>query len=189
MTVDVAAFRAAAALYPTGVTIVTVRAGDDQRGMTVNSFTTVSLDPLLVLFCVSRRAHLATLLSDVTGFAINVLRHDQEALSTYFAGGWSGPPPPFRLLPWNDGSRLEGSALSLGCNLHGLIDGGDHWIVLGHVVALHMGCQPVDPLIFFRGRYAQLERTRSAPAPDLSEVVDPVRVFYEPWDDPHGRGT
>jgi 3-hydroxy-9,10-secoandrosta-1,3,5(10)-triene-9,17-dione monooxygenase reductase component len=91
-----------------------------------------------------------------------VLSEGQQDISSYFAGAWrSGPPPPFVFLPWEGAPRLEGSIGSLGCELHAIHEGGDHWIVLGRVVALYRSDGALRPLMFFRGAYATLGEERA----------------------------
>ena len=74
-------------------------------------------------------------------------REDQQALSSYFAGGWKeAAPPPFKFVPSAAGPRLQGALASLGCELERIVDGGDHWMVIGRVTALHRGVEPLRPL-------------------------------------------
>lgn len=150
--------------------------------MTANSFTSLSLNPPLVLFCAGKTTKTGQIVHSAKGFSVNILRHDQEALSTYFAGGWKErTPPPFRFVPWEGGPRLEGSAAAMGCALHAVHEGGDHWIVVGRVLALHQGTEPRRPLVFFGGRYSILEK--SNPAPDLLATAGtPVLGYYDAWD-------
>jgi flavin reductase (DIM6/NTAB) family NADH-FMN oxidoreductase RutF len=181
MICDARAWRSTMSLVPTSVAVLTLQAGETSHGMTASSFTSVSLDPLLVLFCVSRHAHMASLLRDAGGFTVNILRRDQEALSTYFAGAWQGAsPPPFRLIPWPGGPRLEGAAAAIGCILHTVFEGGDHLIVVGKVVALTQGVEPIEPLLFYRGSYTRPASREGSPAPDL-EAAEPVQIFHESW--------
>lgn len=152
------------------------------RGMTANAVSSVSLEPMLVLVCVNKQAQLAGFLDMAAGFSINILRHDQESLSSYFAGSWDQPkPPPFRFVPWEGGPRLEGCAAAIGCELESLHEGGDHWIVVGRAVALHRGVEPIRPLLFYAGRYVQLQTRKQHEAPDLGRVQRPVQAFYDPW--------
>lgn len=182
MTLDPRAFRQTIGLFATGVTVVAVDAGGELHGMTANAVSSLSLDPLLVLVCVGKQARLADLLKQTNGFSINILRDDQQALSTFFAGGWKdAAPPPFRFVPWQGGPRLEGCAAALGCALYRIVEGGDHWIVIGQVMALHQGVEPRHPLLFYGGRYGRLDADVSALAPDLGWVETPVQVFYDPW--------
>lgn len=185
MSVDAAAFRRTAGHFATGVTVVAVADGGGVHAMTANAFTSVSLDPLLVLVALARRGRMAGLLERATGFTVNVLREDQGALSTFFAGAWrDAEPPPFRFMPWQGLPRLEGCAAAFGCEVAERLPGGDHWLVLGRVVALHEGLEPHHPLIFHRGRYRALAREAGSAAPELEDgdgVPEPAHVYYEPW--------
>lgn len=156
---DSRAFRQTVGQFATGVTIITTEVDGVIRALTVNSFTAVSLDPPLVLFCVGKTTKTGQLIHQATGFAVNILRQEQQDLSTYFAGGWTHPlPPPFTFLEWVGGPRLDGSAAAIGCSTHAIHDGGDHWIVVGNVLALHRtAC--ASPLIFHASRYANLGMT------------------------------
>lgn len=182
MNLDARSFRQTVGLFATGVTVVATESDGEVHGMTANAVSSLSLDPMLVLACVGKQARMASLLERANGFSINILRDDQQALSTFFAGGWKeATPPPFRFAPWEGGPRLEGCAAALGCALHQIAEGGDHWILIGRVVSLHQGVEPRRPLLFYGGRYGQLDTTESAPAPDLGWVETPVQVFYDPW--------
>jgi flavin reductase (DIM6/NTAB) family NADH-FMN oxidoreductase RutF len=175
-------FRQTVGLFATGVTVIATESDGEVHGMTANAVSSLSLDPLLMLACVGRQARMAGLLEGANGFSINILRDDQQALSTFFAGAWKeATPPPFRFVPWEGGPRLEGCAAAIGCVLHQIVEGGDHWIVIGRAVAFHQGVEPRRPLLFFGGRYGRLDTTESAPAPDLGWVEAPVHVFYDPW--------
>src|ERR1700748_3547085 len=99
MSLDPKQFREVAGLFATGVTIVVAEVHGQVHAMTANSVTSVSLEPLLMLFCPSRKARIAQDLAGLTHFSITILRQDQQALSTYFAGGWkASAPPPFRFV-------------------------------------------------------------------------------------------
>jgi flavin reductase (DIM6/NTAB) family NADH-FMN oxidoreductase RutF len=157
--IDPRAFRQTVGQFATGVTIITTAAGGAIRALTVNSFTAVSLDPPLVLFCVGKGTKTGQAAHTMPGFAVNILRQEQQDLSTYFAGGWTHPlPPAFTFLDWDGGPRLEGCAAAVGCSTHAVHDGGDHWIVIGKVVALHR-TTCASPLIFHGSRYANLGTT------------------------------
>lgn len=181
---DPRAFRNTIGLFATGVTVIVTQVGADIQAMTANAVSSLSLDPMLVLFCPGKKAHLAQSLEAMTGFSLNILRDDQQALSTYFAGGWKEPTaPPFRFVPGEGAPRLEGALASLQCEKLQVIDGGDHWIVIGRVVALHQGIEPRKPLLFYSGQYRSVDFTEGAPAPDLANVVDePAHIFYDPWE-------
>ena len=180
-TIDPRAYRNTIGAFATGVTVVAAGHGHHLHAMTANAVTSLSLDPPLLIFCVGKKARIVEVLETAHGFSVNILRDNQQALSTYFAGGWKEPvPPPFRFVPWEGGPRLEGCAASIGCALHERIEGGDHWIVVGRVVALHQGEEPQRPLIFYSGKYRHLDAA-SVPAPDLEQEPPPIQIFYDPW--------
>jgi flavin reductase (DIM6/NTAB) family NADH-FMN oxidoreductase RutF len=157
--IDSRAFRQTVGQFATGVTIITTEIDGVIRALTANSFTAVSLDPPLVLFCVGKGTKTGQAIHAVKGFAVNILQREQQDLSTYFAGGWSHPSPPeFAFLEWEGGPRLDGCAAAVGCSIHAIHDGGDHWIVVGRVLALHCtAC--TSPLLFHGSRYACLGNT------------------------------
>jgi flavin reductase (DIM6/NTAB) family NADH-FMN oxidoreductase RutF len=166
--------------FATGVTIVTVQHGPNLHAMTANAVTSLSLDPALLILCVSRTAKMAAQLETGRLFCLNILREEQQALSSYFAGQRSaGEAPDFDFEPWAGTPRLSGCAAALACRVEEQMPGGDHWIVLGRVLAVHLGIEPRRPLLFYAGSYRQLA-PQAAPAPELDDEV-PVQIFYDPW--------
>jgi 3-hydroxy-9,10-secoandrosta-1,3,5(10)-triene-9,17-dione monooxygenase reductase component len=157
--IDSRAFRQTVGHFATGVTVITTEVDGAIRALTANSFTAVSLDPPLVLFCVGKTTKTGQAIHTVKGFAVNILQRDQQDLSTYFAGGWTHPlPPAFTFVEWEGGPRLDGCAAAVGCAIHAIHDGGDHWIVVGKVLAMHRtSC--TSPLLFHSSRYACLGTT------------------------------
>ena len=153
--------RAAFGQFPTGVTVITACAADGRKvGLTANSFSSLSLDPPLVLFCLAKKAHLATVIHSATGFSVNFLTQDQQDLSTYFAGMWKEPtPPPFTFEAWEGGPKLAGVGAAMGCAMETIHEGGDHFIVVGRVLALYRHEPVPPPLVFHSGRYASLAET------------------------------
>ena len=151
--------------------------------MTANAVMSISLDPMLIAICPGKKTNFAAHIGELSGFSINMLREDQHALSTYFAGGWKEPaPPPFRFVPSRCGSRLEGSLASIDCMSQQIIDVGDHWLIIGQVMDLNVGIQPHRPLLFFSGRYRSIHEPLPTSAPDLTDVHDePAQVFYDRW--------
>jgi hypothetical protein len=108
------------------------------------------------------------------------LRDEQEALSTYFAGGWTQPIiPSFRFIATDGLTRLEGCLASLICGKRDVYDGGDHWLVVVEVRRLHRGIDPLRPLIFYRGKYRRMETGEGTAAPDLVETADePAQMYH-----------
>jgi 3-hydroxy-9,10-secoandrosta-1,3,5(10)-triene-9,17-dione monooxygenase reductase component len=157
--IDSRAFRQTVGQFATGVAVITTEIDGALRALTVNSFTAVSLDPPLVLFCVGKTTRTGQVIHSAQGFAVNILRQEQQDLSTYFAGGWTRTlPPAFTLVGWDGGPRLDGCAAAIGCAVHAIHEGGDHWIVVGRVLALH-GTTCKSPLVFHGSRYANLGTT------------------------------
>ena len=168
-------------MFATGVTIIVAEVDGKVHAMTANSVTSVSLDPLLMLFCPSRKARIAQQPDALRFFTINILRYEQQALSSYFAGGWkASAPPPFKFVPSAAGPRLQGALASLGCQTHSISEAGDHYLVLGRVIALHQGVRPHVPLLFMQGKYRRVDMREGTQAPDLADVEDePPHIFYD----------
>lgn len=176
---DTRRFRDTIGLFATGVAVVVARAGEEIHAMTVNAVSSLSLDPMLVLFCPGRSTKLAQDIQRVSGFTINFLRREQQALSTYFAGGWREPStPPFRFVASRSALRLEGSLASIDCEAAQTTEAGDHWLVIGRVVHVHMGILPHHPLLFFKGQYRGVDSAGSAPAPELANIHEVPFHFY-----------
>jgi len=182
---DPAAFRRVMGQFATGVTVITVQQGDHIHGMTANAFTSVSLEPPLVLFCVTRTARMAALIREVRGFAINILSEHQQDVSRQFAG--SRKDDPDRAVSLQRGPvapLIDGALASLSCTTEAIYGGGDHWIVVGRVVSVHepSGALLRDPLVFFRSRYQELIEQAPAQVPSAeSWSNDAIRVYHEEW--------
>jgi flavin reductase (DIM6/NTAB) family NADH-FMN oxidoreductase RutF len=157
-TVDPNDYRNTIGLFATGVTIVAAEIEGELQTLTANALTSVSLDPLLLLVCVGNKNDMSHTLGKSDGFTFNILREEQQALSSYFADMWAEgePPPAYEFVTWEGVPRLEGCIASIRCVPHQVLDGGDHQIVIGRVVALHMGEEPYNPLLFYAGRYGRL---------------------------------
>lgn len=178
--VDPKAFRETLGMYATGVAVVATAVEGQVHAMTVNAVSSLSLDPMLVLFCPAKRARFSQLLRHAQGFSLNFLRDDQEALSTYFAGSWKDATVPSHRFVTTDGlPRLEGCLASLICIKRDVHDGGDHWLVISEVRKLHRGIDPLRPLLFYRGKYRRLDAREGAEAPDLSNTADePAQMYH-----------
>lgn len=154
--VDSFQFRQLCGRFATGVVIITaIDADGTPCGMTANSFTSVSLSPPLVSVNVDRSADLHRVLAASSGFAINVLSSEQEALSRRFA---ARDESRFDGVGYrrSDGGRilLDGVIATLECDPHARFDAGDHTVYVGRVVGgtVHDG----RPLLYFRGGYLTL---------------------------------
>jgi flavin reductase (DIM6/NTAB) family NADH-FMN oxidoreductase RutF len=157
MPVDKAEFRRALGHFAAGVSVVTSRFDDGQiAGITVTAFSSLSLEPPLVLVCIDRRAKIHDRLQPGGNFAVNLLRDDQELVSRRFASSQGDQFQEIGFAPGLSGAPLlEGAIAAVECRIVNLLAGGDHTIVLGEVEAtqVHEG----KPLLYFRGGYCQLD--------------------------------
>lgn len=154
---DPRTLRDALGCFATGVTIVTCL--DDTGspvGLTANSFTSVSLDPPLLLVCVSKRTASAPALVRASHFAVNVLQTHQQPASIRFS---TKDQDRFGATPWSPGEYgppvLRDSLGVFECAAHAVHEGGDHHIVVGEVLRASFD-STLDPLLYFRGRYRRL---------------------------------
>jgi flavin reductase (DIM6/NTAB) family NADH-FMN oxidoreductase RutF len=146
-------YRHALASFGTGVTVVTSRWQDQDWGMTCNSFSSVSLQPRLVLWSIRREASSYEAFTQSGGFTVNVLSHAQQPLARQFATGsleqrFAGVPVE-RLA--SERVRLPGAAAWFECELHQLVEAGDHTIVIGRV--LDYASQDTPALSFWRSHF------------------------------------
>jgi 3-hydroxy-9,10-secoandrosta-1,3,5(10)-triene-9,17-dione monooxygenase reductase component len=150
-------FRTVLGHFPTGVTIVTCAGADGSppTGMTIGSFTSVSLDPPLVAFLPTKSAGTWAAIEASGGFCVNILRSDQLGMGATFAqriedkfgeAGCNWRPGP------SGSPILDGVLAWIDCTIEAVHEGGDHWIVVGRVQALEVG-HDGDPLLFFQGQY------------------------------------
>ena len=148
-------FRNALGCFATGVTVVTCQSEHGPLGMTVNSFTSVSLDPPLVLWCPAKNSLRYQAFADAESFAIHMLADDQQDVCLRFARDGlnfdgiglekdAGGPPV-----------ISGSLAVLECTRHTLHDGGDHAIIVGRVAGAVVN--PGEPLLFSKGRFGAFE--------------------------------
>jgi len=156
-------------VFPQGVTVVTMKAVDGPKGLTVSAFTSVSLDPPLVLVSISKTSGYDSLFANSAGFAVNFLADDQKTISDRFAGRH----------PLND--RFEGVGFAPGltgspviqgvravieCRTWKVYEGGDHSLVVGEVIRAER-LSDKAPLVYFVQQYTTTERPETvAPPPE-----------------------
>jgi flavin reductase len=153
-------FRAALGAFATGVTVVTTMSDGQGYGMTVNAFSSLSLDPPLVLVCARSGTAGSVEIDRNRCFAVNILAIDQEPLSRYFS---SRDRPrgrdAFREVAHSVGPSgaplIEGAVAHLDCRLADSYTAGDHEIFIGEVLSLHVD-REAEPLLFHGGRYRLL---------------------------------
>ncbi|WP_027144615.1 alpha/beta fold hydrolase [Mesorhizobium sp. WSM3626] len=191
-------FRRALGSFLTGVTIVTTIGPEGEpRGFTANSFTSVSLDPPLVLVCIAHKALGHPVFATSKSFAINILNEDQKAASGIFA---SKAADKFASVAWRPGQTgsplLDGSVASFDCDMERLVDAGDHSILIGRVRDFeHNSSQPLG---YCRGAYiapglSQEALAAAQPGTDVGAILENGGriLFLETADGfelPRGRG-
>ena len=152
---DTARFRAAMALLPTGVTIVTATGPDGPAGATANAVCSLSIEPMLMLACLDRGSRTLLAIQAANHFGISVLHAGQEPIARSFAtkapvaDKWAG-------VAWSerDGLPAIDSLLWVACELRDVVAAGDHVIVTGEVSDLETN--DGDPLVFHHGEYRPL---------------------------------
>jgi flavin reductase (DIM6/NTAB) family NADH-FMN oxidoreductase RutF len=167
MSVTQAEFRQALGCFATGVTVITVDHEGEVHGMTANAFSSVSLDPLLVLVCVDQRARTHSHLHAKKRFGVNVLAGDQQVISEYYARSAQDHQHAER----EAGARfdrtahgtpvLHGALAYMECRLHTAQDAGDHTIFIAEVEEVLV--RDGDPLLYYRGAYRAIGGPGSGP--------------------------
>ncbi|MEY2975612.1 MAG: hypothetical protein RIR49_2032 [Actinomycetota bacterium] len=150
--IDPARFRNVLGHFPTGVTVVTGMDDDSPVGLTIGSFTSVSLDPPMVGFLPGTNSASWAAMAPSRRFCVNVLGSDQADVCWTFAKS-GNEAERFTDLAWHPGVTgspvIEGSLATIECEVEAVTEMGDHYFVLGRVVALDAG--EGAPLLFFRG--------------------------------------
>jgi flavin reductase (DIM6/NTAB) family NADH-FMN oxidoreductase RutF len=136
--------------------VVTTRSGDTVHGATVNAFSSVSLDPPLVMVSLDRRSRMCALLADAP-FGINILGTHQRDLALQFAGRLADSPAAVEWEPSAAAPRLAGCPAFLACLPWAAYDGGDHVLYVGEVQQFDVG--PGDPLLFHGGGFHELRES------------------------------
>jgi|GEM_PF-472211 len=169
--------------FATGVTVVTYRDADGSpRGATMNSFTSVSMDPPLILISVARQARACEGLRG-NAFTVNILAANQLDIALHFAG----KPNDSLVVPWHQQPgappRILGTAAWLQCDPWRQHDGGDHMLVLGKV--RHHDARVLEPLMFHRGEFRrpglklwQMPRTVTFDGRPACEWVEHLHVLH-----------
>jgi flavin reductase (DIM6/NTAB) family NADH-FMN oxidoreductase RutF len=158
MSIEKTDFRRTLGCFATGITVITTVDDDGGPvGLTANSFTSLSLDPPMVLFCLDRNIQSFEAFHDNRHFAVNILSAGQKDMSSRFAQSgaekWSG----VEFETWETGCPiLDGCLANLECDIESIHEGGDHVIIIGEVKRIACAEDGSAPLIYFRGGYAGL---------------------------------
>lgn len=156
MPVNNEEFRGALSRFASGVSVVTSKGKDGKlHAITVSAFSSLSLNPPLILICIDNRSSLLEHLAAGCSFAVNILGEEQEMLSRRFA---AKEPDRFEGIGYQEGVSgsplLDDALTTLECQVVDNYAGGDHTIVVGEVEATHLTDN--KPLLYFRGGYAKL---------------------------------
>jgi len=164
--VDPLEFRTIIGHFATGVTVITTADGDELQGMTANAVTSLSLEPTMILVCVEKATYTHGVLERGGVFAVNILGEHQEEVSRLFAKRSPPETGTLRGLAFSRGHTgaplLDDCLAYIECRVADVLEGGDHSIFLGEVVAAQ-ATSDVAPLIFYRGRYRALPPEEQAP--------------------------
>jgi len=161
MTIDPMALRKTLGQFATGVVVVTSRCPDGLPvGLTINSFSSVSLDPPLVLFSLAKSSLNHDNFLKASSYAINILTQDQRDISNRFARArtdkWEGVPVQAGLY---SAPLIQDALVHMQCTPYTQCDGGDHTVFLAKIEALDVREDEAQPLLFFRGRYHSLQES------------------------------
>ncbi|CAM5782738.1 flavin reductase family protein [Castellaniella caeni] len=184
-TIDTRTLRRALGNFATGITVITAQHEGVRAGVTANSFSSVSLDPPLVLWCLDKRSGSARLFQQASHFAINILAVDQIGLSKRFAGGQEDRFAELALQEGLGGCLLlEHTSASFQCARHQILDGGDHWILLGRVEVFEDHGRA--PLVYHQGVYSLVQ---PHPAPSSPSQYPAKHVAARRREDPRRPGA
>ncbi len=151
---DADSFRHVLGHYPTGVAVLTASTPAGPLGMAMNSFTSLSLDPPLVLFCPSRSSTTWPEIRAAGAIAVNVLSAGQESVSRAFAARGANRFDEVDWTPGGNGAPLLADALGwLECTVQAEHPAGDHTVVIARIELMGVHPAIADPLVFFRGGY------------------------------------
>lgn len=170
----VQAYRNTIGLFATGVTVLIIEHEGDVRCMTANAVSSLSLEPIQLLACPSKKASFSELVKEGAHFSVNILGIHQEDVSNYFAGAKmdiADSQVHYEKIFSNVASApgLKDCLASFSCKINRKYDGGDHWIVVGEVEELYKNETDIEPLLFFGGKYhypAKVEDEHIPPAGD-----------------------
>lgn len=177
MSPTVTTFRDVMSRFPSGVVVVTTRSGHHDYAMTASSFTSVSLDPLLVLICVAQESRFHAALKRTGAWAVNVLSEDSGGRADWFARNGRpmapGKSPEAMIRRGSSGIVLLRDAVAhLECRTSQIHTAGDHDIVVGAVTAARVVSQDL-PLVYWQSKYHQgLTRTEPWPPHAQQRATD-----------------
>ncbi len=167
-------FREVMGHFATGISVVTTFEGERPQGITVNAFSSVSLEPPLVMVALDRRRFITPMVRSAGRYAVNVLGADQQALSDCFAHAPVSPGrEAFCGASWQPGPTglplIDGAIATLECTIVETFSAGDHDLFIGRVDSLQQLGEGVAPLLYYRRRYLRVEQGTGSPLEGKSE--------------------
>ncbi len=148
MNDDRRAYRQTLGTFATGVCVVTIGEPGNGLGLTINSFTSVSLEPRLILWCLDDRSDRYAAFNAADRFSVHILSEDQQPLSERFAFGTP-------TISAHEADLFDGALGRLDCRVYQRIDVGDHQVMIGEVETFNS--RPGTPLLYVRGQYGQVK--------------------------------
>jgi flavin reductase (DIM6/NTAB) family NADH-FMN oxidoreductase RutF len=159
MTVSPEELRSVLRQWASGVTVVTAGIDGELHGMTVSSFSSVSLEPALISVNIERRTRTHSLMEESGAFAVSILASDQQNLAQHFGGGVPDTEERLEGVPYQLGPRgsplLEGGLASLECRIHAVLPAGTHSVFVGEVVTWDIQGGKL-PLVYWQRDYRDL---------------------------------
>ncbi|HXG26203.1 MAG TPA: flavin reductase family protein [Candidatus Binatia bacterium] len=170
-------FRQVMGHFATGISVVTTWDGAQPAGITVNAFSSVSLDPPLVMVALDRRRFITPMVRSVRRYGVSVLGADQQSLSDCFAHAPARPGElgreDFCGAAWHRGPTglplIDGAIATLECTVEQTFSAGDHDLFIARVDSMEQHREGVAPLLYFRRRYLRIEAGSDAPVEGKSE--------------------
>ncbi|WP_459955316.1 3-hydroxy-9,10-secoandrosta-1,3,5(10)-triene-9,17-dione monooxygenase reductase subunit [Nocardia sp. IFM 10818] len=165
--IDPRAFRNVLGQFCTGITVITTFGEDGAPiGFACQSFAALSLEPPLVLFCPTKGSRSWAAIERSGTFCVNILAEEQQPVCARFG---SREPDKFAGISWRTSDLelplLDDALATIQCTVDQVVDGGDHYIVIGRVQALSESTDSGRPLLFYRGQYTAIEPEKTTPAP------------------------
>lgn len=160
MTDKIKLFKQCMGKFTTGITVVTTQTDNHNIGVTINSFNSVSLNPLLILFSLKKESYHYQHIIQSKNFTVNILSNSQKEYVTLFANHISDPWPHVELdkeNPITTSPALKNCLAFLECEIYATYDGGDHTIIVGKVINLFNSTHN-NPLVYYRGEFLENSR-------------------------------
>ena len=151
-------FKAAVGKFPTGVTVISTSHNDQLWGFTANSFTSVSLEPRLISFCLNKEAGSFEVFTQVSHFAVSILASNQSELSTHFASRQADKfaSADYSVGEFSKAPLLSGSVAFIECKKYAQFECGDHDIFVGEVGQISIN-ETKSPLLYFAKAYTEVK--------------------------------